>query len=111
MALPPSITGAQLLQLSQASLAELFGQQGRVARTSAEGESWVITNVDGTRRDHYSKGPRDWGGAIYRSLMKFQQEFDAEQVSLQPNQAVLLPSDVETSLLPLVVNVEGGADK
>ena len=28
VALPPSITGAQLLQLSQTSLADLFGQEG-----------------------------------------------------------------------------------
>eukprot|EP00750_Incisomonas_marina_P001298 INCI11091.1.p1 GENE.INCI11091.1~~INCI11091.1.p1 ORF type:complete len:772 (+),score=158.83 INCI11091.1:276-2591(+) len=76
VALPPSITGAQLLQLSQASLAELFGQEGRIARTAGEGESWVITNVEGTRRDHYSKGPRDWGGAIYRSLMRYQEQFE-----------------------------------
>lgn len=80
VALPPSITGAQLLQLSQASLAELFGQQGRIARTRGEGESWVITNVDGTRRDHYSKGPRDWGGAIYRSLMTFQKQFEQKKL-------------------------------
>ena len=29
VALPPAITGAQLLQLSQSSLAELFGQEGK----------------------------------------------------------------------------------
>lgn len=50
-----------------------------MARTAGEGESWVITNESGTRRDHYSNGPRDWGRAIYRSLMKYQAKYEAAQ--------------------------------
>ena len=45
LALPPSITGAQLLQLSQASLAELFGQEGKHTFKLCDPHSIARANV------------------------------------------------------------------
>jgi hypothetical protein len=80
--LPAGITGAGLLQLSVANLADLFGEmQMNVARTQREGAAWVETVADESNK------VRGLGRALWSALRREMQNILARE-SIQQQQAM-----------------------